>query len=196
MNQKLVAIVGLTGSGKSEVSQLFVELGLGYVRFGQLTLDEIGKRGLEVNETNERAIREELRQVHGMAAYAALNLPNIEDLLKTGKDVLIDGLYSWSEYKMLKEKYGDHFTVIAVYAPPEIRYDRLTGRSERHGDDPQQIHRSISRESAQARDYAEIEDIEKAGPIAMADFTILNTGTINELHRQADEIAQQLGFTK
>ena len=37
------------------------------------------------------------------------------------------------------------------------------------------------RQEAKARDFAEIENIEKGGPIVMADFTIVNTGTIEEL---------------
>lgn len=180
-SQQVIAIVGLPGAGKSEAANFFVERGFAYLRFGQITLDEVKQRGLAPTEDNERLVREALRQEHGMAAFAKLNMPAIDNLLSHGKPVLIDGLYSWSEYKFLKEKYGNALTIVAVYAPPETRYARLENRHERHGDDPNTKYRSLSREEALARDCAQIENIEQAGPIAMADFTIVNTGTLAEL---------------
>lgn len=180
-SSQIIAIVGLPGAGKSEVANFFVERGFAYLRFGQITLDEVKRRGLAPTEDNERLVREALRQEHGMAAFAKLNMPAIDNLLSHSKPVLIDGLYSWSEYKLLKEKYDDALTVVAVYAPPETRYARLENRHERHGDDPNTKYRSLSRKEALARDCAQIENIEQAGPIAMADFTIVNTGTLAEL---------------
>ena len=102
---KIVAIVGMCGAGKSEVADEFIKRGYQYVRFGQITLDEVKKRGLEPTEENERPIREELRKEYGPGAFAILNIPKFDEALKTG-NVIGDGLYSWSEYKILKDKYG------------------------------------------------------------------------------------------
>ena len=88
---KVVAIVGMPGAGKSEVAKLFQESSFTKIRFGDLTDEEIRKRGLELNEGNERRIRELLRQEHGMAAYAKLNLHRIDAALKDS-NVVIDGL--------------------------------------------------------------------------------------------------------
>jgi len=41
---------------------------------------------------------------------------------------------------------------------------------------------------AKTRDYAEIENIAKGGPIAMADYTICNTGTLENYKKQIDEM--------
>src|SRR3989344_7283407 len=188
----IVAVVGLCGAGKSEVANYFVQQGFFYLRFGQITLDEIKRRGLAPTETNERQIREALRQEHGMAAFVKLNMPAIDEHQTQGKPVLIDGLYSWSEYKLLKEKYSQALMVVAVYAPPETRYARLTNRQAEHADDPTLKYRSFSREDAQARDYAEIENIEKAGPITMADYTILNTGTLQTLQNNLQQTYQNI----
>ena len=72
---KVVAIVGMNGSGKSEVARVFEQKGFVRIRFGDLTDIEVGKRGLEINEENERLVRQQLRKEHGMAAYAKLNIP-------------------------------------------------------------------------------------------------------------------------
>ncbi|MFW0862163.1 MAG: AAA family ATPase [Candidatus Komeilibacteria bacterium] len=188
---KLVCIVGLTGSGKTEIADYFKDQGYSYVRFGQITLDEVAKRGLEPTEANERPIREAFRAEHGPAAFAILNMPKFNEGLEKG-NVIGDGLYSWSEYKVLKEKYGEQFIVIAVIASPNIRYARLTNRADKYGDDPKMIHRSATLEAAQARDYAEIENIEKAGPIAMANYTILNEGTLEEFQEKIKEVFNKI----
>ncbi len=190
--QHVVAIVGLCGAGKSEVAERFVQAGFAYLRFGQITLDEVARRGLQPTEANEKEIRESLRAEHGMAAFAILNQPKIDALLAAGTPVLVDGLYSWSEYKVLKEKYGEALTVVAVYAPPEVRYARLEDRRSRYADDPKMKYRSFSRAEAKARDYAEIENIEKAGPIAMANHTIVNTGTLEELDQAIARVIQEV----
>jgi dephospho-CoA kinase len=120
-----------------------------------------------------------------------LNIPKFDEALKIG-NVVGDGLYSWSEYKILKDKYGENLIVIAVYTPPKLRYERLSGRAARHGDDPKLKYRSSTPEAAKARDYAEIENIEKGGPIAMADYTILNIGTIDELRAETEKIFKEI----
>ncbi|MDD5606310.1 MAG: AAA family ATPase [Candidatus Pacebacteria bacterium] len=180
---KVVFIVGMPGSGKTIVSDCFVNHGFFYLRFGQIVLDEIKDKGLEISEDVERKIREGLRKKHGQAAFALLNIPKIDKALKNSS-VIADGLYSWSEYKLLKKKYKNKMIVIAVFAPPELRYERL----EKRPYDKDNRFRPIPREKSLQRDYAEIENIEKGGPIAMADFTILNTGTEKNLRKIVKKI--------
>jgi len=174
---KVVSVVGMTGAGKSEVAEVFEENGFTKIRFGDVTDEEMAGRGLEPNEENERYIREWLRREHGMAAYARLNLPRIDSALKYS-DVVIDGLYSWEEYTFLKTYYKEDFFVVAVWASPRTRYGRLASRSNR----------PLSSEEAASRDRAEVENINKGGPIAMADFTLLNESSLESLHREVERV--------
>ncbi len=178
---KVVSIVGMTGAGKSEVSRVFEQNSFIRVRFGDITDEEIKQRGLELNEANERYIRELLRQEHGMAAYARLNLPRIDSALEHS-DVVIDGLYSWEEYIFLKTYYGEDFWVVAVWTSPRRRHQRLTTRLER----------PLTLEEAVERDRVEIENINKGGPIAIADFTIINESSVEELQRDTKRIIAKL----
>lgn len=186
---KIVCIVGMAGSGKSIVADELVKNGFSYLRFGQITIDKIKEEGLEINETNEKKTREGFRKKYGMGAYAILNIPKFDELLKKS-NVVGDGLYSWSEYKILKEKYSDMMYVIAVYAPPKLRYERLGNRNIE--DDESRRFRSLTEIEAKLRDYAEIENIEKGGPIVMADFTIINTGTIDEIKEKVRDILKRI----
>jgi len=174
---KVVSIVGMAGAGKSEVAKIFEENGFIRIRFGDITDEEVRKRGLELNEENERYIRELLRKEHGMSAYARLNLSRI-DLTRKQSDVVIDGLYSWEEYTFLKTHYGEDFYVVAVWTSPRTRYARLTDRSNRR----------LTREEATNRDKAEVENINKGGPIAMADFTIINESALKDLRKETKKI--------
>jgi len=178
---KVVSIVGMAGSGKSEVAMLFQKNGFTKIRFGDITDDEVKKRSLELNEANERYIRELLRQEHGMVAYAKLNLPAIDSALKSS-DVVIDGLYSWEEYTFLNSYYGEDLYLVAVWASPGTRHARLTGRPDR----------CLTLEEAVSRDKAEIENSNKGGPIAMADFTINNEASLENLKKDTERIITSL----
>ena len=178
---KVVSIVGMTGAGKSEVARLFEENGFIRIRFGDVTDEEIRKRGLELNEENGRYIRELLRKEYGMSAYAILNLSRI-DLARKQSDVVIDGLYSWEEYTFLKTYYGEDFYVVAVWASPKTRYARLTDRSNRR----------LTLEEAANRDRAEVENVDKGGPIAMADFTLINESSLADLKKETNLVISRL----
>ncbi len=180
--KKLVAIVGMAGTGKSEVARLFEREGFKRIRFGDITDEEIRKRGLELTEENERFVREQLRKEHGMAAYAKLNLARIDALLESS-NVVIDGLYSWEEYVLLKKHYGDNLFVVAVWSSPKTRYERLSRRSVR----------PLTKETAAERDVTELENTNKGGPIAMADFTIINESTLGNLATEVKKIIRILG---
>jgi dephospho-CoA kinase len=186
----IVAVVGMCGSGKSAVCDVFRERDWQYIRFGQLVIDRLREEGREINPSNERQMREGLRKEHGMGAFALLLLPGIESALSEG-NVVIDGLYSWSEYKILKERFTARFKVLSVYASPKTRYRRLESRTGGKDDRDHRM-RMLTAEEARQRDYAEIEYIEKGGPIAMADYTLLNEGSLGSLTGAAEELAARL----
>jgi dephospho-CoA kinase len=177
---KIVSIVGMAGAGKSEVSRVFERNGYTRIRFGDVTDEELKKRGLKPNEDNERLVRELLRE-GGRDAYAKLNQPRIERALKNS-NVVIDGLYSWEEYTYLKELYGENLCLVAVWSSPKTRYKRLAKRSDRR----------LTPGQAASRDRTEIENLTKGGPIAMADFTIVNESSREELIKETERIVAEL----
>ena len=179
---KVVALVGMAGSGKSEVAKIFESSGFMKVRFGDITDREIRERGLKLNEENERHIRQQLRVEHGMAAYAKLSLPEVDRLLESA-DVIVDGLYSWEEYILLKSRYNNDLIVVAVWASPKTRYERLSKRPIR----------PLTPEESAGRDVAEIEGINKGGPIAMANLIIDNNGSsLEDLERKTGRVIVSL----
>lgn len=184
----IVCLVGMCGSGKSTVADELVKKGYSFVRFGQITLDIVIEKCLEPTEENEKVIRESIRKEHGMGAFATLNIPKFDQLLKQN-NVVADGLYSWSEYKILKDYYKKNMIVVALVASPETRYQRLEARKEI---DEKMRNRPYTRDQAKSRDYAEIENIEKGGPIAMADYYIFNNSNLENLKKETNNLLRWL----
>ena len=176
---KLYAIVGMCGSGKSIASDYLVSKGFNKVYFGGVTMDKLKEANLEVNPENEKMMREKLRSELGMGAFAIVLLPKIKECVNNGNTVL-DGVYSYDEVKILKENFSE-LKIIAIVCDKDIRYDRLSIREVR----------SLTNEEASARDVAEVENIAKAPPIAMADYYILNNGTIEEYKNRLEEILER-----
>lgn len=177
----IIAIVGMCGSGKSLASSMLEEKGFKTIYFGGVTMEKLKEQNLEVTPENERMVREKLRSDLGMGAFARILLPKITEYASIGP-VALDGLYSWDEYKILKDALGESLVMIAIIADKSIRYDRLSKRSVR----------SLEKEQAESRDIAEIENSAKGGPIAFADYYIFNNYGIEEYQEQLNEILKQV----
>ena len=64
-NVKIIAIVGMSGSGKSVAVDYLTEKGYPKVYFGGMILKEMEKRGIEITPENERKFKEEIREREG-----------------------------------------------------------------------------------------------------------------------------------
>lgn len=182
--KKIIAIVGMPGAGKTEAAEYLATKGIPFVRFGEITEEEVKKRGLPLIPENERIVRETIRKEGGMGAYAVKAQPKIDTLLVNNDTIVIDGLYSWEEYTYLKEKFPD-LMLINVYAEPKVRYERLSQRSVR----------PVPIEECYLRDVAELEKLNKGGPIAIADYAIENNSNdIFDLQRKIDSLLSRLGI--
>jgi dephospho-CoA kinase len=73
-------------------------------------------------------------------------------------------------------------TVIAIHAPREVRYSRLAGRKVR----------PLTKEEAMKRDIEEVEKHNCLGPIARADYTLVNDGTLDDLKKRLENILKAI----
>ena len=178
---KIIAVVGMCGSGKTVAVDEFIKRGYKKIYFGEATFIKMKELGLEINEENERKVRESLRASGDKGIYAKIFLPEIEKLFKEG-NVVIESLYSWSEYKIVKEKFGENFKVLCIATDAPLRRARLKERE----------YRPMDEKTSLARDYAEIENIEKGGPIGIADHYILNNGTVEEFTNEVVSYIESL----
>lgn len=184
---KIIAIVGMPGSGKgTTVEHLENRYQLPSVHFGHMVYDEVRRRGLDII-LDERMVREDLRKAEGPAVLAKRAAAKADSLLSSGAHaVVLDGLYSWSEDRYLRDKYGADIITIAIVNPKHVRYERVVARKD--------AHRPYTLEQIQLRDIEEIENIEKGGPIAFADYYLANARDIAELKAQVDQLMTELTY--
>lgn len=182
MNKKIIALVGMPGSGKGTCTDYLHEAyGFPVIHFGSMVYEEVQRRGLD-NVKDEQFVREDMRKTEGPAVMAIHAAKKADKLLKESAQVVVfDGLYSWSEYKYLSEQYGDDLLVIAVAAPRAERYRRILARNDSH-------RTYTSADQIKDRDIAEIENLEKGGPIAFADYTISNDELVEVLPQKLEAI--------
>lgn len=175
----------MPGAGKGTcAAYLSDKYGWPLIHFGNMVYDEVQRRGLN-NVRDEKTVREDMRKTEGPAVLAQHVANKAQEFIANGqKTVVLDGLYSWSEFKYLEKTFGPHLVLIAIVAPKNLRRQRVLERRDNY--------RSYTLEQLITREVAEIEGIEKGGPIAYADYVIVNDGTPKELIEKLENILANL----
>ena len=184
---KIIALVGLAGSGKSSAVEYLTEKGFPKIYFGGVIYKAMDEAGIEKTWDNQQQFREEIRRREGKDFVIKRVIKNIHDLINAGQNkIVLDGLYTWSEYKFLKHEFPGQVVVIAIVTPKYLRYQRMAKRIER----PMQPH------EVDQRDWSEIENLEKGGPIAIADYFIINDGSLEQIRQKIDAATHDAHFCK
>lgn len=184
-NLKILAFVGLPGAGKSTAVDYLTDRDYPKVYFGGVVLHAMDEAGLAHTEANERRFREELREKEGKDFVVNRIIEQIHNLADAGQHrIVADGLYTWTEYKILKREFPGELVVVAVVAPKHLRHNRLAQRPIR----------PLTETEASERDWAEIENLEKGGPIAIADFYLTNDKDVESFDAQINALIETIDF--
>mgnify|MGYP002856893418 CR=1 FL=1 len=186
-NVKIVALVGMSGSGKSVAVDYLTAKNIPKVYFGGMIYKEMERRGIErtPDGESEKQFREMIRETEGKDWVVKQVIEATKKLIAAGqKKVVLDGVYSWTEYKILKHEFPGVLTFVAIVVPKKLRYERVAARPDR----------PFNLEEIRERDRSEIENLEKGGPIAAADYYILNDGSVEKLQNDLQAILDEVGF--
>ncbi len=133
LSTMVVAVAGMPGSGKGELSEVAAGLGIRVVSLGDVvrhyySIDNPDGPGELIGAfaANERAL-------HGKDIWARRLLNSFGPRVPSGSSLLlVDGLRSREEAEYLRSELGGNFMVLAIHSSPAVRFDRLIkrGRSD------------------------------------------------------------------
>ena len=184
---KILAVVGMSGSGKSTAIEYLTEHGIPKIYFGGIIYKAMADAGIERTEDgeSERKFREEIRAKEGNDFVVKRAIAEVKNLINAGqKRIVLDGVYSWTEYKILRAEFPTEMTVVAIVAPKALRRKRLANRPDR----------PFNAQAAAERDQSEIENLEKGGPIAIAVYYVDNSTDLKDFHDRFAKLMQDIDF--
>ena len=178
---QIIGITGTLGAGKGTiVEHLIKNKGFRHYSVRQFLIEEIETRGLPVNRDTMTNVANELRAAN-TSYYIVGEL--YKKALASGQNAVIESIRTPGEVEFLKQQ--GNFILIAVDADTKIRFDRIKKRkSETDQIDFETFAANEKREMTTADPNK--QNLQKC--IQMADFTLLNNGTIDELIQQLEEI--------
>ena len=133
MYPKIVAICGMPGSGKGEVSKLANQNGIPVLSMGDMIRAEAERRGLEETPGNIGLVVVSLRSQFGEQILAERLVPSVEALSHTSAPIIIiEGIRGTAEADVFKQQWGELFSLLAIVSDEDTRWQRilLRGRGE------------------------------------------------------------------
>ena len=180
MKERIVlGVAGMPGAGKGTVREIVQKMGYSVVVMGDEIREEAKRRNLKPTPENLGMIMLRLREEEGPAAIARRCIPKME---KTKEKVVVEGIRSLHEVDEFK-KHFPNFTLIAIHASPETRFQRLFQR--KRSDDPNQW------ETFRERDLRELS-VGVGAAIATADQMIVNEGSKAQLKRKTRKVLKEV----
>ena len=184
----ILGITGTDGAGKGTVVEYLVEK-KGFTHFSAraIWIELLQDRHMETNRANMRLIANEMREKYGNDFLITYYLEKIRKE-KTPRSI-IDSLRAVAEVDTLKAHGG---LLIAVDAEQTVRYARI---QERNSETDQ-----VSFTEFAAHELLEANDpnphgMQKQKVLLMADVTLMNNGSIKDLHTAVEDVLAQMGMS-
>ena len=182
----IIGLTGYFGSGKGTVADYLVKLGFSYHSCSDILRDELSAANKEHTIENFITLGNELREKHGAGVLAERLLKKIKDSKE--EFALVDSLRHPDEINALKES-GD-FHLFSIEASTEIRFERIQIRKR-----PED---KISYEEFKKQEEFQIAGKGHQAQLLncrkMADFNVVNEGTVEELQQRVDEILKEIKY--
>jgi len=177
----IIGIVGSIASGKDTVADYLSTKGFFAISQSDILREIMKKDGLDISVPNMTNYGNKLREEKGYGILARLAYEKIK-----GQDAVVTSIRQVGEIEFFKTKKDFH--LIRVDAPIEIRLKRLLDR-KRAGD---------------IKNLRELKEIEakqadgKGGGMnmnacyALADYKIINDGSLEHLHKEIDNVIARI----
>ena len=131
----IIGLTGLPGSGKSTFANVAKDRGYSIIVMGDAVRFEVQRRGLKMSRLSVEEVQFSMRDELGSDIIGRLTLDRVKYAVLNGdRRILIDGFRGIDEVALFKEVFPQ-FKLVAIHAPPEVRWARSISRCR--PDDPQ-----------------------------------------------------------
>lgn len=175
----IIGLTGKNGSGKTAVSEYLKSRGFEYFSLSDAIREEIRKRGGEITREILIEVGNELRREFGPGILAE----RIFDRLESDRNYVIDSIRNPHEVKVLQRRKD--FTLMSLEADQTIRFER-SRRRMREG--AVQTFEEFVEEEIRELDSGDPANQQLIATGQMADLTVTNNGTLQEMYRKLDEL--------
>ena len=177
----IIVICGTVGAGKGAVTRYLMLKGFKHYSARKYLSGILKERGMKLDRNNLINLANELRRRSSIHITEKL----LEMAQKQRGDCVIESVRTVNEIKPIKDM--EESCLLAIDADREIRYKRIKGRGAETD--------NISFEEFIADDEREWKNpdpdkVNIGACIEMADFKLVNNGTMDELHKKIDEILE------
>ncbi len=177
---KIVGLSGTNGAGKDIAGDILKkDFGFGFVNVSDFLRQEAGKRKLEPTRENLRMISAQWRREFGVGVLVDMAVDFMKNSGQKLTGIVISPMRNSGEAQRLKEIGG---TLVWVDAQPRLRHERIMSRS-RDAESVMSYEKFIANENAEMSNAGDEAGLDMAEVKAMADVTIMNDGSLDELKR-------------
>jgi dephospho-CoA kinase len=182
MGKVIIGLAGEIASGKDTVWQYLMERhGAAHFEFSDVLKDILNRLHLPIVRANLANLAEGLRHTFDEDALARTIALDVEDC--DAQFIVVSGIRKIGELKHLKELPG--FRLMFIDVDIKTRYERIVRRGQK-ADDMTKTFEEFERDNQHAAD----SDVVRLKDLA--DFVVVNEGSVEELQRQLDVIMQKL----
>ncbi len=183
----IIGITGTDGAGKGTVVEYLVtKKGFTHYSSRDLLLAEVLKEGIEPTRNELRLMGNKMRTLYGddVIVEKALTQIKIDNI----QHAVVESIRAFAEAKTLQEQGA---ILLAVDADTHLRYERV--QSRRSEKDHVSFEQFIEHEELEKND-TDPHGMQKARVMEMADYTIFNDGTKEELQQAIEEFLHVYGW--
>ena len=179
----IIGLTGKNGAGKTAVCDYLRKRGFEYASLSDAIRVEIRRRNEEVTREKLIEVGTELREQGGAGVLAERILADLE----TEHNYVIDSIRNPSEVAALRRR--PDFTLFALETAAKTRFERSLSRAREHAATTfEQFMAEEERELASDNPAAQ----QLSATLELADVTVANDGTVEDLHGKLDKILPPL----
>jgi dCMP deaminase len=179
----IIGLTGKNGSGKTVVCDYLRSRSFEYYSLSDEIRKEIRSRGLDITREVLINVGNELRERLGPGILAE----RILNILDHDRNYVIDSIRNPYEVEVLRRR--PDFTLLALDADVAIRFERSRQRGRENA--AQTLPQFIEEESREL-DSSNPASQQLNATREKTDLVVINNGTLEELHRQLDELLSPL----